>query len=169
MSRVPPNPQARLDVRKSSLMSTDEVRAAGSGREIPIDALETPPPDPDIELVTLARISQPDFDLQAFMEEKVTINVHKSNIEGDLAFCEPIVNGSSALIPRGRNVIVKRKFVEALANAKQAVYAQRVMQMDQQNIETPLEEQIALFYGFTLVNDTPRGRSWLNEVLAKAA
>ena len=159
--------KVRTDVRKSEMLSSDEVRSVSDGREIPVEALETPPGE--IELCTVADTAHPDFPLEKFMEEKVTINVHSSSIEGDLPFVEPRVNGASAIIPRGRNVIVKRKFVEALANAKQSSYAQRVVNVDQANIQTPLEEQVALAFGFTLVNDTEQGRRWLSDLLKRAA
>jgi len=170
-TRVPPSGggdgPARNDLRKSQMLSTDEVRSVSHGRDVPIDALDTS--TPEIELPTLAEVASPNFDSARFMEEKVTINVHKSNVEGELTHVEPKVNGQSVLIPRGMNVIVKRKFVEALANAKQSNYMQEVLNVDQQNIQTPLNEQVALTYPFTLVQDSQRGREWLTEILNRPA
>lgn len=159
--------KARTDLRKSTMVSSDDTRSVSDGRSIPIEALETPPDE--IELVTLQDTAHPDFPLDAFMEEKVIINVYASNIEGELPFVEPRVNGASAIIPRGRNVIVKRKFVEALANAKMSTYAQKVVNVDQANIETPLDEQVALAFGFNVIQDTERGKRWVSELFRRAA
>ncbi len=159
--------KARTDVRKSAKLSTDEVRSVSDGLDRPIEALESG--TPEIEISSVLDTARPNFDLEQFMEEKVTIIVSSTDKEGELGFVEPKVNGVSAIIPRERKVIVKRKFVEALANAKQSMYDQRVLNVDQQNIETPLTEHVALVCGFTVLEDTPRGVRWLEGLLRRAA
>lgn len=159
--------KARTDVRESRMVSSDDVRSASDGVERPIDALEHG--TPEIEIGSVLDTARADFDLDRFMEEKVTILVPMAKEEGELAFVEPKVNGVSAIIPRGRKVIVKRKFVEALANAKQSTYNQSVVNVDQANIETPLIEQVSLAFGFTVLDDTPRGVKWIEGLLQRAA
>lgn len=177
MTRVPHDParkiadaasgKARTDTRQSSMVSSDDVRSVSDGVQRPIEALEEG--TPEIEIGDVLDTAREGFPLDRFMEEKVTIIVPASNVEGDLAFVEPRVNGVSAIIPRGKKVIVKRKFVEALANAKQSTYSQSVVNVDQANIETPLTEQVALAFGFTVLDDTPRGVRWIEGLLRRAA
>lgn len=159
--------KARTDVRKGSVISSDDIRPAGDGRQIPITALETPPPD--IEVPSVAETQAPRFNLDAFMEEKVTIHIPRSNIEGELTHAEVGCNGQKCVIPRGQNVIIKRKYLEILLRGKQSNYTQRVVQADAQNIETPLDEAVGLTYPLNIIDDTMQGKRWAQDILAQPA
>lgn len=161
-----PAPTVRTDVRQGAMLSSEEVTPTGHGQEIPLEALHTPPPE--IEVPGIASLQDDTLALERFMEEKVTIQVHVSNDEGELPYVEPKVNGAGCVIPRGRTVIVKRKFVEALANAKQTNYHQQVVTPDSQTIETALVANVGLIYPFTLIDDTQKGKAWLRDKLRTA-
>ena len=156
-----------MDIRKGETLSSDDVRSASDGRTIPLDALDIPPPELDIEPVPA--MGGTAFDLEKFMEEKVTIHIPMSAVEGDLQFVEPKVNGVSAVIPRNRNVIVKRKFVEVLLRAKRSDYTQQVNAQDAANIRTELEESVALAVPVNIIHDTPRGLKWAMAILQSPA
>lgn len=120
-----------------------------------------------VDLVLEERVSSNELELEAFMNEPVTINVSGSAIEGDLPVISVIVNGVVQPIPRGSEVVVKRKYVEALARAKTTGYKQQVNPIDPSDIS--MVPSTALTYPFTVIQDTHRGKEWLRRVMAQLA
>ncbi len=109
-------------------------------------------------------------EMLAFMEEKLLIEVHTTTDKSK----EPIpcvsVNGVNQYIVRGRQQLIKRKFVQELARAKEEAittpFAKDANGFDTYNIA----KRHALKYPFSVLEDkNPRGRDWLSQILAEAA
>lgn len=105
----------------------------------------------------------------AFMEEKVVVMVHTTNDKTK----EPIpcvsVNGINQYIVRGKPQIIKRKFVEGLARAREesvnTPFGRDANGFDTYNIS----KTQSLKYPFQVVDDpNPNGRAWLEKVMAEA-
>mgnify|MGYP000899160503 CR=1 FL=1 len=166
MTRVSPTESGsvrpkRAAVRKSEILSTMDQAVPTDGRSLPLDALDMPPPQPELEVVN--RLSKDDAAFEKFMEELVLIHVPQTGIEGDLPIVEVGVNGRKVLIPRGVTVRVKRKYVEVLLRAVQSHYRQTLSQ-DLNGIQTDLVESASQTYPVSLVDDTPTGKKWWADV-----
>ncbi|MCK4789179.1 MAG: hypothetical protein KAV87_35885, partial [Desulfobacteraceae bacterium] len=97
------------------------------------------------------KVAETDFEeaasLEAFMNERVTIEVHPSAEDGSIEVVVPSVNGVNQPIIRGNAQSVKRKFVEALARSRLTKYIQKVMDPSRpENIQ--MEERTVLTYPF---------------------
>jgi len=106
---------------------------------------------------------------EAFMNELVTVMVHSTTDENQPNHVVVNCNGMNQPLIRGVPTTVKRKYVEILARMKETKYTQIT-----RNASAP--EQIdmiarhGLSFPFDLVEDkNPRGRAWLQNVLAEAA
>lgn len=102
-------------------------------------------------------------DLNQFMEETVVIRILESDKPGALQVITPNVNGINQPIVRNRDVPVKRKYVEALLRSHTINYEQRT-----QNPSEPANIQMlakpVTDYPFEVVEDTPKGRSWIKAI-----
>ena len=106
---------------------------------------------------------------EAFMNEMVTVLVHSTTDENQAPHVIVNCNGMNQPIIRGYPTKIRRKYLEILARMKETKYRQ----------ETPnpaAPDQIhmiarhGLAYPFDLVDDpNPRGRAWLQNVLAEPA
>lgn len=107
-------------------------------------------------------------DLEAFMNEVLTIMVFEDNAEGSLPTAEPIVKGMKQIIVRGVNSKVKRKYVEALARSRTTKYDQ--VQRDMMDPSSRfMRPKAKISYPFSVIHDpNPRGREWLKAILAEA-
>ena len=106
------------------------------------------------------------LDMEAFMNEIVKIRITESNREGDLKVVPLTVNDRTHPVMRGRETPVRRMFVECLARAKETTY--------QDALENPMDPSsivrvpaTALSYPFTVIEDSQRGRKWLEKILAE--
>lgn len=107
-------------------------------------------------------------ELEAFMNEPVTIEVSQSTDPNATPAVEVAVNGRRIFLPRGV-CTVKRMYVERLARAKRTGYSQNLDPRLGEGVNTLLRNT-ALDYPFTLVEDkNPLGREWLSRILAEAA
>ncbi len=106
---------------------------------------------------------------EAFMNEKVLIRVNEATHEFDDPGPCPQVNGENMPLRRGVPTWVKRHFVEALVHSKPARYTmQSVDPYDPSRRE--LQANISLTYGFSVIEDrNPKGRAWLEALLAQPA
>ncbi len=108
-------------------------------------------------------------ELEAFMEEKLVIEVHPSNVEGDLDVITPNVNGINQPIIRGVPSVVKRKYVEALSRSRLTNYNQKTeaAALDIDNLA--LHQNTVMAYPFTVLEDkNPKGRPWLQALRNEA-
>lgn len=107
------------------------------------------------------------LDIEKFMEEMVTVEVHDvADENADPAF--PIwVNGIPEFFRRGEQKTVKRKFVEGLARAKKTGY-RNVLKVDPMTGEQEYvwPSKTGLRYPFSVVSDNNKeGSAWLKAVL----
>lgn len=104
-----------------------------------------------------------------FMEEKVIIRIHPS-VEPYPE--DPVmvgVNGSRVYIPRNKNCIVRRKYVERLARAKVEKFTQDVRSPIPE-VMNKLTREPAQKYPFSVIrDDNPRGADWLMQILQEPA
>jgi len=107
--------------------------------------------------------------LEAFMNELVLIHVYTDGTDGALEVVCPTVNGINQPIIRGRDQLVKRKYVEVLASSKITTYRQAVADPSRpENIQmTPLSNMTAPFV--VREDKNPKGRAWLEHILAQPA
>jgi hypothetical protein len=104
-------------------------------------------------------------DLEAFMHEEVLIYVHPTRESGSLDVIVPGVNGINMPIPRGVDVPVKRKYVEALARGHSIQYEQRVQNPSQPENIQMIEKKVP-DYPFDVKQDTKKGKEWLRRIYA---
>lgn len=108
------------------------------------------------------------FEMEAFMNEPVTIIVNPSQDPEDPKLVQVGVNGVNQFIPRGEPFTVKRKYVEVLARAKRTDFQQT---LDERLGEAmnQLRSMHSLRYPFSVIEDRNRnGGAWLTAVLAEA-
>ena len=135
---------------------------------------ENGPKDKEINLGEIGekepieKVTETDFvkaaDLEAFMNEPVTIMVHESYEEGSLDVIVPNVNGMNQPILRGREQVVKRKYVEALARARTTIIRQAGADFNSPDEPIKTHEKTVLTYPFTVIKDTPRGFAWIKAI-----
>lgn len=110
----------------------------------------------------------PQANLEAFMNDILTIEIHQSTDKEVNPVIIPSVNGINQPIFRGLAAKVKRKFVEALARNRHTGYEQVV-----HNITKPhkyvMNPSMVVKDSFTVHHDpNPRGRQWLQGILSEA-
>lgn len=106
---------------------------------------------------------------ESFMNELVTIMIHSTTDENQAPHVIVNCNGVNQPIMRGIPMQVKRKYVEILAHMKETKYSQ-VTRNPSAPDQIELIARHGLSYPFDLVEDNnPRGRAWLNHVLAEPA
>lgn len=104
---------------------------------------------------------------EAFMNEMVTVMVHPTTDENQPPHVIVNCNGTNQPIIRGVPTIVKRKYVEILARMKETKYTQVTPNPSAPDV-TEMRARTALAYPFDLMEDkNPRGRGWLQNVLAE--
>ena len=106
---------------------------------------------------------------EAFMNELVTVMVHSTTDENQPNHVVVNCNGMNQPIMRGIPTTVKRKYVEILARMKETKYSQITRNASAPD-QIDMVARHGLCYPFDLVEDTnPRGRAWLQHVLAEPA
>ena len=123
------------------------------------------------ETAPIERVAENDFveaaELEAFMNEILTIQVHPTQEEGSLDVITPNVNGVNQPIIRGVESKVKRKYVEDLARTRTTVQDQQ--EQTPGNTANILIPRTSLTYPFAVLHDpSPVGREWLQSILAEA-
>lgn len=106
---------------------------------------------------------------EAFMNELVTIEVHATTDENQAPHIIVNCNGVNQPIVRGVPMQVRRKYVEILARMKETKYTQVTPNPAAPDV-SEMRARSGLAYPFSLVEDpNPRGRAWLQNVLAEPA
>jgi hypothetical protein len=106
---------------------------------------------------------------ESFMNEVVTVLVHATTDENQSPHVIVNCNGMNQPIIRGVPTDVKRKYVEILARMKETRYSQHVHNPAAPD-QIEMRARHGLSYPFDLVEDkNPRGRAWLNHILAEPA
>lgn len=123
--------------------------------------------DAQIETVT-KDIKQLVLD-EAFMNEMVTVMVHSSTDENQSPHVILNCNGTNQPLMRGVPSTIRRKYVEILAHMKETKYSQ-VTRNPAAPDQIDMVARHGLAYPFEMMEDAnPRGRAWLNSVLAEPA
>lgn len=104
----------------------------------------------------------------AFAEEPVEVVVSTTNEKHAERFPHVAVNGVNQYFERGKRMVVKRKFVEALARAKKTTI-ETMPAKDQDGADTMnIVQNTGLRYPFSVTrDDNPKGNAWLEKVLAE--
>lgn len=106
---------------------------------------------------------------EAFMNEHVTVMVHSTTDENQSPHVIINCNGINQPIMRGVPTSVRRKYVEILARMKETKYSQRTANPAAPD-QIDMVARHGLAYPFELLDDkNPKGRAWLNNVLAEPA
>lgn len=106
---------------------------------------------------------------ESFMNELVTVLVHATTDENQPPQVIVNCNGMNQPIMRGYPTEVKRKYVEILARMKETKYNQFTPNPSEPD-RIVMQARHGLSYPFDVVEDkNPRGRAWLNNVLAEPA
>ena len=106
---------------------------------------------------------------EAFMNEPVTVLVHATTDENQPPQVIVNCNGMNQPIIRGYPTEIKRKYVEILARMKETKYTQHTPNPSEPD-RIVMAARHGLAYPFDVVEDkNPRGRAWLNNVLAEHA
>lgn len=123
----------------------------------------------EVEIISGVGASSDAVALEAFMDEIVVIVVHEDANEEALRVVTPTVNGTTQPIVRGIPTPVKRKYVEALARAKETRYTQ-VLSDPNRPDSLVMAPRTALAYPFAIErDDNPNGRAWLRNLLKQPA
>jgi len=134
-----------------------------------IQGIEISDDAPTIDLVSELKDFAALASSEVFMNEQVTIMVHSTTDENQPPQVIVNCNGMNQPIMRGYPTTVKRKYVEILARMKETKYSQ-VTRNPAAPDQIDMVARHGLSYPFDLVEDkNPRGRAWLNNVMAEPA
>lgn len=122
--------------------------------------------DPPGIVVSEFPVNKEKLEMLKFMEDELLVVVHDSTSPTDEKFPEVWNDGRKFTFIRGKEMRVKRKFVEILARAKRTVYSQE-QQNDRSNYDNI--PHTGLRYPFAVANDPdPRGKEWLRGILQES-
>lgn len=108
------------------------------------------------------------LELEAFMNEPVTILVNPATDPDEPRLVQVGVNGVNQFLPRGEQITVKRKYVEVLARAKRTNFSQTLDERLGEGMNH-LKAMHLLRFPFSVIEDrNPNGGPWLRGVLAEA-
>jgi len=134
-----------------------------------VQGMEIIDDEPVIETVAESRDFSKLAADEAFMNELVTVMVHSTTDENQPNHVVVNCNGMNQPLIRGVPTTVKRKYVEILARMKETKYTQ-VTRNPSAPDQIDMVARHGLSYPFDLVEDkNPRGRAWLQNVLAEPA
>jgi hypothetical protein len=103
-----------------------------------------------------------------FMEEKLEIMILDSTDKNAERVIYVGVNGRNQYFQRNTAQVVRRKFVEALARAKETRYTQEEYMDANGDRAIRNHSHTALKYPFTIIRDeNPKGAAWLRKVLSE--
>lgn len=124
---------------------------------------------PVIETVSESRDFNQLASDEAFMHELVEVMVHSTTDENQAPSVIVNCNGTNQVIIRGVPTTIRRKYLEILARMKETKYSQ-VTRNPAAPDQIDMIARHGLAYPFELLHDNnPRGRAWLQNVLAEPA
>lgn len=125
--------------------------------------------EPVIETVSASKDFRQLAADEAFMNELVTVMVHSTTDENQAPHIIVNCNGVNQPIMRGIPTKIRRKYLEILARMKETKYTQVTPNPAAPDV-SELRPRHGLAYPFEVVDDeNPRGRAWLQNVLAEPA
>ena len=111
-------------------------------------------------------VTMADAELEAFMNEPVMVTVLSGGKDNEAPYVQVSVNGVTQMFKRDTPIVVKRKYVERLARAKETGFDQQVDDRLGERMNL-LHMRNSLRYPFQVNrDDNPRGQAWLRAVLA---
>lgn len=135
----------------------------------PVKGIEITDDAPVIETVAESKDFRQLAADEAFMNELVTVMIHSTTDENQAPHVIVNCNGTNQPIIRGVPTKIRRKYVEILARMKETKYTQVTPNPAAPDV-SELRARHGLAYPFDLVDDAnPRGRAWLQNVLAEPA
>lgn len=145
--------------RKPAVDATNEYLGRTDTMEFGVVPSFTP------ELID-APVSLADVDMEAFMNEPVMVTVLSGGKDNEAQYVPVAVNGVTQMFLRDQPIVVKRKYLERLARAKETGYDQTVDDRLGERMNT-LHNRHSLRYPFQVNrDDNPRGAAWLRSILA---
>jgi len=120
------------------------------------------------ELVVTTNLEKNYADQLAFLEEPVEIMVAEPQDEKESSLVQLFVQGRSQMIIPGQPIVIKRKYLEVLARAKQIRYKPVVKINDLTGAPVNMMiPRLVLRYNFSVIQDkNPKGAEWLRRILA---
>lgn len=125
-------------------------------------------------------LKQEEAEMEAFLNEPVTIRINKSMERGFSPSCTELIsiNGIWAemlvnnkwvrmgYLPRGRNIVVKRKYIEVLAMAAVETWNTEVLQPVNEDPITKVFSQTTYVLPFSIVHDanSQKGPEWADKL-----
>jgi len=136
------------------------------GNKEPIPSTEIGDPGP-VEKVAETQFTKSQAEAEMFANEILTVIVQQDGSDNAVENPCATVNGTSQYFIRGQEQKIKRKYVEALARGRVTKYEQKTPDPTRpENIQ--MVERNTLVYPFVVVHDpNPKGREWLNSILAQ--
>ncbi len=150
-----------------------ETQEQQVGQDHPRVMKSTGPAKESLEPARIQRVgravSSEKLEALKFGEDVLTVMVHDSTNPIDDPIPEVWNDGKPQRFERGKEMQVKRKYVEVLARAKKTTYTQKKIKDgngDDTYVQVP---HTALKYPFAVLHDpSPRGRDWLKNILQEA-
>jgi len=120
------------------------------------------------ELVITTNLEKSYAEQLAFLEEPVEIMVAEPQDEKESSLVQLFVQGRSQMIIPGQPIVIKRKYLEVLARAKQIRYKPVVKINDLTGAPVNMMiPRLVLRYNFSVIQDkNPKGAEWLRRILA---
>lgn len=120
------------------------------------------------ELVVTTNLEKNYADQLAFLEEPVEVMVAEPQDEKESNLVQLFVQGRSQMIIPGQPIVIKRKYLEVLARAKQIRYKPVVKINDLTGAPVNMMiPRLVLRYNFSVIQDkNPKGAEWLRRILA---
>lgn len=138
-------------------------------KDSPVQGIEISDDQPVVETVAESTDFSKLAASEAFMNELVTIMIHSTTDENQAPHVIVNCNGMNQPIVRGIPTKIRRKYVEILARMKETKYTQ-VTRNPSAPDQIDMIARHGLAYPFDLLDDdNPKGRAWLQNVLAEPA
>lgn len=106
--------------------------------------------------------------LEAFMNEKVVVRLADTTDENAVGAVPVTVNGVTQWLFRGVSQEIRRCYLEVLARARTTTWRQGEAVNGQPESARPVPKT-AMSYPFNVERDTPKGITWLREILQQRA
>lgn len=135
----------------------------------PVQGIEVHDDQIEIETVSASRDFRQLASDEDFMNEFVVVHVHATTDENQAPHVIVNCNGVNQPIIRGVDTRVRRKYVEILARMKETKYTQQTRNPAAPD-QIDMIARSGLSYPFDVISDAnPRGRAWLQNVMAEPA
>lgn len=156
-----------MAIERKKMAKHIEAFEVAKGRDFTLDEIRDGQHHEGIEVVSPQDFYDTSDKVAAelFMNELVKVNVPISDVQGALPIVVITVNGTNQPIIRGRDQVIKRKYIEAMARSRITTYKQEVPDPSKPDVIT-MKETTVLTYGFSVIEDKNKnGAAWLVDIL----